>query len=182
MDKWPVHRGATWEILGGNTFLTIFQTWKTIGNNQIGKHEPSRTDLNKGTGKLMGNRWRQSGQGRLIKQVCKQKGRQSQAREEDNKKKIKQEVKSRQHETRDISAVNESGKSHPSTATVAVAQVPVQNERTLGQHRLIDWGKVCGFDGGSFVTCTPAPSCRQKRNDCSLPTTTFCDISPAAHC
>lgn len=130
----------------------------------------------------MGKRWRQSRQGRLIKQVCKQKGRQSQAREEDNKKKIKQEVKSRQHETRDISAVNESGKSHPSTATVAVAQVPVQNERTLGQYRLIDWGKVCGFDGGSFVTCTPAPSCRQKRNDCFLPETTFCDISPAAHC
>lgn len=95
----------------------------------------------------MGKRWRQSGQGRQIKQVCKQKGRQCQAREEDNKKKIKQEVKSRQHETRDISAVNQSGKSHPSTASVVASAKqthswPIQIDRR-GKGVWIWWWLVC---------------------------------------
>lgn len=43
-----------------------------------------------------GDGWSQSGRGRLIRQVCKQKASQSLAPEEDNK--IKQEVRTRRNE------------------------------------------------------------------------------------
>lgn len=49
--------------------------------------------------KVMSNRWRQSGRGGLIKQVCALRGSQGRTPEEGSEDKIKQEVKIRQHDT-----------------------------------------------------------------------------------